>query len=271
MMISSRPLLLAFLLETWIVLICGCGAKRCFVDMTTIGEPNVTKKREPLRPNYLDLSKKLIQKGYYEIALNNLKKISKSHKNDPEVFYLIGLCESRLHKYKDAEKTFLRVLSLNKNCARAYNQLGLLYDLEKRHKQATKMYERAISLNPARAEFYNNLGYNLLILREIKRAKECFLKALAIDPNYKRAINNLAFCYILSGNERSAFLLLKRLYPIPVVYYNLGVLYEVMGRWEKAYKMYKKSFDMDPHLKNVKNDKHFTMLEKRIKKNLKRR
>ncbi len=261
-MIKNRPLLLIFLLETWIVLICGCGTKKNLVNMTTPKNLNIAQEKRPVRPDYLDLSKKLIQKGYYEIALNNLKRLSNSHKNDPEVFYLMGLCESRLGKYKDAERSFLEVLSLNKDCARTYNQLGLLYDLQKRHNQATKMYEQAISLNPARAEFYNNLGFNLLILKKIKKAKECFLKAIAIDPAYKKAINNLAFSYILLGEEKKAFLLLRKLYPIPVVYYNLGVLYEVMERWEMAYKLYKKSFEMDPHLKN---DKHLAMLEKRIK------
>jgi len=262
-MIKNRPLLLIFLLETWIVLICGCGTKKSLVKPTVPEKKlDITQKKKPIRPDYLDLSKRLIQKGYYEIALSNLKKLSNSHKDDPEVFYLMGLCESRLGRYKDAERSFFKVLSLNKDCARAYNQLGLLYDLQKRHNQATKMYEQAISLNPARAEFYNNLGFNLLILKKIKKAKECFLKAIAIDPAYKKAINNLAFSYILLGEEKKAFLLLRKLYPIPVVYYNLGVLYEVMERWEMAYKLYKKSFEMDPHLKN---DKHLAMLEKRIK------
>ncbi|GAB6163359.1 hypothetical protein JCM12298_25190 [Desulfothermus naphthae] len=266
---NNRYLLCSFLLLIWIVFISSCGIKKESPGLE-IKEPeelNIIQKKEQLKPNYLDLSKKLIQKGYYEIALNNLKKLSSSHEKDPEVFYLIGLCESKLHKYKDAERSFLKVLSLNKQCARAYNQLGLLYDLEKRHNQATKMYEQAISLNPARPEFYNNLGYNLLILKKIKKAKECFLKALAIDPANKKAINNLAFSYILSGQEKNAFVLLKKLYPTPVVYYNLGVLYEVMGRWEMAYKMYKKSFDMDPRLKK---DKHLALLEEKIKKTLKK-
>ncbi len=267
-MISNKSLLLFSLFGTWIVLVSGCGPKKHFARVKIPERPNISRKKEAAKADYRDLAKRLIQNGYYEIALNILERLSSSHPRDPEVFYLIGLCQSRLHKYEKAEKSFLRVLSLKKDCARAYNQLGLLYDLQKRHEQATKMYERAISLNPARAEFYNNLGYNLLILKKITKARECFLKAIAIDPDYKKAINNLAFCYVLMGDKKKAFLLLKKLYSTPVVYYNLAVLYEATGNLEEAYRLYRKSFDMDPHLKNAD---HLALLEEKMIKTLKGR
>ncbi len=205
-----------------------------------------------LKPDYLKLSKELIKKKFYDVALIQLKKVKKNKKNEAEIYFLMGKCNKGNKKYSKAEKNFHKVIVVNPDYAPAYNGLGLIYDMTGRRKKSEIFYKKAIRLNPARADFYNNLGFSKIISKKYKEAKPALLKSIALKPDFIRAKNNLALVYIMTEEDEKAFKILKNIFPLNIAFYNMGALYIKKGDRKKADTMYEKSVELHTEFKQGK-------------------
>ena len=207
---------------------------------------NSYKSDKNLKPDYLELSKELIKQGFYDVALAQLEK---TEKNNAEIYFLMGKCNSGNREYLKAEKNFQRSIDLNSDYAPAYNGLGLIYDMTEKREKAWRFYKKAIRLNPARADFYNNLGFSEIIAKKYNEAKLNLLKSIALNPDFIRAKNNLALTYIMTEKDEKAFAILKNIFPLNIACYNMGALYIKKGDKEKADEMYKKAIELHPEFK----------------------
>lgn len=118
----------------------------------------------------------------------------------------------------EAERLYRQLHQLEPGNADVIHLLGVAASHQGRYDEARQLMERSIALDPRVARYHNNYGTMLLDqLREYQAAAACYLKALEIDPN-------------LSG-----------------AYYNLGLAYFHLNRWEDSLKAYEKALSLDPN------------------------
>ena len=205
-------------------------------------------------PLHLGVTRMLIAKGYYELALAQLREIIKKDPKNPEIYYLMGCAFREKKMFKEAHKSFNKAISLAPEYANAYDGLGITYDLEGRHKEAVKMYKKAISINPGIAKFYNNLGFSLYLQGDFTKAIEAFQKALHIDPDNKKFFNNLGYAYGMKGEYETAWQVFKKGGDIATAYNNMGFVYQMNGDLERAEEMYEKALEVKPNFMKAYNN-----------------
>ena len=90
------------------------------------------KENRNARPNHLALARTLADKGFYDIALNQLAEAKKTHARNPELFYLMGVCYRSKKAYETAVSQFKQALNYDPKFAPAHAGLGhdLPYDGE---------------------------------------------------------------------------------------------------------------------------------------------
>ena len=78
---------------------------------------------------------------------------------DAEIENNLGMAYMEQQRIDDAEKRFLRSLSINKRFALAHYNLGVLYQNQKQdYKKAVQHYEQAVLIQPGNYAAYMNLG-----------------------------------------------------------------------------------------------------------------
>ncbi len=202
--------------------------------------------RHDIKPDYLKLARDLINKGFYDVALLQLKKAVKNDSANPEIYFLMGKCNRESSQFKASEKDFQKALEIDPKFAPAHDGLGLLYDLIEKREAAQEQYQKAIALNPARPDFYNNLGFSKLLAGKYVEAKSDLLKSLALQPGFTKAEANLALCCIMTNDDKKAFALLRKTYTYPAACRNMAALYKFKGDTQKALEMIDKAAKADP-------------------------
>ena len=96
------------------------------------------------------------------------------------------------------------------------------------------------------AGFYKDFGDRFMHRSEYEKAIEQYIIALCVKPDYADVIVNLAVAYIYTDRFEAAEDLLKQSLALVgtqtgVIYYNLGLLYERLGRNSDAISSYKQT------------------------------
>ena len=190
------------------------------------------RKEKNAHPNYLGLARTLAAKGFYDVALVQLKDAEKTDGKNPEVFYLKGVCFRGKKEYKNAVSQFKKAVSVDPGYS----------------------YTKAIKLDPGISLFYNNLGVSLMADGKVEKAIESFQKCIALDPNSRRAVNNLGLAYGRLGKDDKALAIFKRLGDEAVAYNNMGYVCQMRGDRKKAIEMYKKAIAVNPDFAAAKRN-----------------
>jgi tetratricopeptide (TPR) repeat protein len=187
--------------------------------------------------------------------------------------------------FPGAERVLLRLLSEDRNNAIYNFSLGVVYAILSDFLHAKLYLKIASNLEPSNVEILNNLGNVLCELKEFNDALNCFslaiklssssnaslffnrgranhinknyldaindyITALHISPHFLDAQNNLSLCYILTGNLKSAEIILKDLlkqYPHQFTYHlNLANLYFSLYDKQNCIFHYKKVLELEP-------------------------
>ena len=185
------------------------------------------KVNSKIEPDHLKLAGELAGRGFYDVALVQLKEAKKKDPQNAKIYTLMGKCKRENKDYNEAREDFKKAILLNPDCASAYNGLGLVYDMTEKREMAWKCYKKAVSLNPARADFYNNLGFSEIIGKRYEDAEKHLIISITLSPDFKRAKNNLAFCYIMTGKEEKAFNILKKNTSTAIADSNMKALHQL--------------------------------------------
>jgi len=212
------------------------------------------RKEKNAHPNYLGLARTLAAKGFYDVALVQLKDAEKTDGKNPEVFYLKGVCFRGKKEYKKAVSQFKKAVSVDPGYSYAYAGLGIMYDVTGESQKAVEYYTKAIKLDPGISLFYNNLGVSLMADGKVEKAIESFQKCIALDPNSRRAVNNLGLAYGRLGKDDKALAIFKRLGDEAVAYNNMGYVCQMRGDRKKAIEMYKKAIAVNPDFAAAKRN-----------------
>jgi Flp pilus assembly protein TadD len=227
--------------------------KEAIENKAAVREMQLRNKKKA-HPNYLALARTLAEKGFYDIALNQLKEAEKTNGKNPELFYLKGVCLRGKKEYEKAVFQFERAICIDPDYSYAYDGLGITYDMTGDPQMAAECYRKAIQLNPGNTIFYNNLGVSLMAGGKAEEAVENLRKSIAIKPDFNRAINNLGLAYGMLGKDDKAFAIFKRLGNEAVAYNNMGYVYQLRNDREKAAEMYRRAIELNPDLKSAKRN-----------------
>lgn len=83
--------------------------------------------------------------------------------------------------FKEAEKTFVEVLTLNPEHLDANNKLGLIYLKTNRFSKAEAVFKQLITLEPRNPVYYSNLGLAFYNQNKLLDAKDAYDKSIMLD------------------------------------------------------------------------------------------
>ncbi|HKE01671.1 MAG TPA: tetratricopeptide repeat protein [Planctomycetota bacterium] len=137
------------------------------------------------------------------------------------------------HRRKPAERAFAEAFRLQ---------------AEGRFAEAERGYRRSIALH-ASAEAHTFLGWTLSFLGRLSEAIAECRRAIEIDPDFGNPYNDIGAYLIQQGKVEDAIPWLERAkvakryecahYP----HYNLGRVYELLGRFPEALREYREALD----------------------------
>lgn len=137
----------------------------------------------------------------------------------------------------------------------------------KDYKGALKIYEEIVGINPNNIDSLLNIGIFYFDSWDLKKAEEFFSKALQIDPNNVLANFDMGS---LKGEqeqrEEEIKYYLKAIEINPLyadVYYNLGLAWRILGKYENAILCYKRYLDLT---RNRKDEIEIAIIEGEIER-----
>jgi len=104
-------------------------------------------------------------------------------KNNPEAYYLRGVCKSLLDKNKEAIEDFNLAIRYNPKYAEAYFEKAFSHYALDENETALSFYTKAIEIDPEYAEAYMNRGSVKHNLNNIKGACEDWAMAESMGLN----------------------------------------------------------------------------------------
>lgn len=184
--------------------------------------------------------------GYYGIV----QKTTTAYFKDALELYLKGSLD-------EAEKGFMKDLSLNPDNIYSYISLGIIYDKRRDFEKAIEMHKSAIDLDPTNETIYNNLATTYFNLDRPKAAIETYKKALEINPDSSVIKNNLAWVYASEGiNLDEGINMMKALIdkePAKAQYMEtLSELYYRKGMYDDALKEIRRAIEIEPDNENLR-------------------
>jgi len=161
-------------------------------------------------------------------------------RNDPDIYYDIGLMYLELKDPQKAEEYLRKAVGLNGKGAIYWYKLGDAYYDTGRLEKAFRCYDRyrSLALGSVDPELFYKMGLVAYKLKRAKKALYYFRLAIYTSENLAGVYYNLGNAYFMLGNYKMAkwayLHSLKLRKDNPDVLYNLAKTYEAMGNKEKA-------------------------------------
>ena len=139
---------------------------------------------------------------------------------------------------QEAINVFKKALEVNPNSPRILEQMAIAYEQVKDYPNAIQTYRKAIALDEDGLELRKGLAQALLDNKQDDEAEKEFLKILEADPDEGVAYFRLAQIYknrrdfdkALAHYNKASSILVGSL----EISFNIALLYEELGRYEKA-------------------------------------
>ncbi len=157
-------------------------------------------------------------------------------------------------RYKEAADVYQKFLIRDSGNALAWNNLGLCQQKLNKYSVAEESFQKAIKMAPEDAQAYNNLAGLKLQQDDFKAAEKLYLDAISKDPDYPFTYNNLASLYRKQGKIFKAIEKYKQAIdraPTAEIYYNLGLLYFQMKKYDDMLETFQKALQMQPRFAEV--------------------
>lgn len=158
----------------------------------------------------------LYQKGDFVRAKETFEFALKQKPEDPNLLYNLAQCHDQLGENQKAEEVYRLCLQKDPNHPSAQHSLARLLMLEGRRGEATKTIETWLASQPKSAEAYVQDAWRWQQDGDLLKAQGRLQQALELDPRNVRAL------------------------------VNLGVLYELMERPDRALALYEKALREQP-------------------------
>ncbi len=225
-----------------------------------------------------DMAKKFYIQGLlYEVdgdlenALLNYRKSLEANSRNSYLYGKTGRTLLRQKKYAEAEKMFLKAISLDEKEAENYLNLGLVYYYKKSYDKAVSFIEKGLKIKefpsyrmvlcdlyastgqyekslvsyrilidtfPSNFLLHYNSGLLLKNLERLNEAEDAFLKAIKLQPAFFKSYIELGSIYEKSNRTEDALNNYKKAMELspddPVAYEKLTELYIKQSNWQEV-------------------------------------
>ena len=207
----------------------------------------------------------IIAKSYYEQENYGecLKYCEQAFKEDPkraETPYIAGRSLVEMSNYKKAAGCYEQALERDSTKMNWMYELGLVYYAIPDDKKAIYWFEKAASKGYVRSNDYlENLANAYLNLKNYEKGLSLMQEVLQRKPADQELLYNIADAYYQTGKYQDAIDYWDKILAIDKqnasALYMIGLSYQKKGEKEKGQQLCDKAIQMDPSLKNLKEEK----------------
>jgi tetratricopeptide (TPR) repeat protein len=207
----------------------------------------------------------IIAKSYYEQENYGecLKYCEQAFKEDPkraETPYIAGRSFVEMSNYKKAAGCFEQAIERDSSKANWMYEAGLVYYAIPDDKKAIYWFERAGAKGYARSNDYlENLANAYLNTKNYEKGLSLLQEVLQRKPADQELLYNVADAYYQTGKYDDAINYWDKILAIDKqnasALYMIGMAYQKKGEKEKGQQLCDKAIQMDPSLKNLKEEK----------------
>jgi predicted O-linked N-acetylglucosamine transferase (SPINDLY family) len=160
------------------------------------------------------------------VAFEDILRVDRS---DAEVWYYLGIIETRFGAYDKAEQHLRQATALRPQLEQAWYWLGNVQTYLGKAAEAAQSYERLLQLSPANIVAWNKLGRAQIESGRHTDAERCFRHVLQLKPDHAEA------------------------------HVSLGQILSFHGRTEDAQEHYRRAFEIDPDSPRAAIGYHLTL------------
>ncbi|MCS3796976.1 tetratricopeptide repeat protein [Niastella sp. OAS944] len=207
----------------------------------------------------------IIAKSFYEQGNYGecLKYCEQAFKEDPkraETPYIAGRSLVEMSNYKKAAGCFEQAIERDSTKAGWMYEAGLVYYAVPDDKKAIYWFERAAAKGYNRSnDFIENLANAYLNTKNYDKGLALLKEALQRKPQDMELLDNIADAYYHTGKYDDAITHWDKVLEIDKTkasaLYMIGLSYQKKGEKEKGQQLCDKAIQMDPSLKNLKEEK----------------
>ena len=149
-------------------------------------------------------------------------------------------------QYRDA-------LKLDPNHVKSMYRLGVVYAQQKKYGDAIDVWKQYIKATGGAAEAYGNLGFCYELAGQPAEAEEAYRKGIRNDPRNQPCRVNYGLMLVRLGRVGEGKLQLQAVLEPAEVHYNVGSVYETLGRREQAKIEYRQALALDPAMADAQS------------------
>ncbi len=196
----------------------------------------------------------------FDLAANEyILLLNLAAEDDPantEVYMYLGQLYFAQEKYSKAIQQFKKILEIDPENVTALHFFGSIFLAIGEYANAETALSRALELQPAHSEALNSLGY-LYVQQGIHldKAMRLIRQAIKIDPANGAYYDSLGWALYKKGRYAESLVALQKaegLVEDELLYDHLGDVYKALKDYPRALQYWRKSLDLDPHQRNVK-------------------
>ncbi|KAH9075762.1 hypothetical protein EDB83DRAFT_2515455 [Lactarius deliciosus] len=213
-----------------------------------------------------------LQKAYsaYQHALYSLP----NPKENPKLWYGIGILYDRYGSLDNAEEAFSSVLKMDKDFDKS-NEIGHVYEQQGDHVRAREAYERVVAENPVHAKVLQQLGWLYhqdgpsfqnqdLAIQYLTKSLEAGEEVLSLCPAHIESLSDPsdAQSWYLLGRAYMAGQKYNKAYEAyqqavyrdgrnPTFWCSIGVLYFQINQYRDALDAYSRAIRINPYIPEV--------------------
>jgi tetratricopeptide (TPR) repeat protein len=149
--------------------------------------------------SYNGLGSVYLKKKEYHLALKNYKKSIRINKKNLSARLNIVKLLVELQKYQKAELILDKLLIIDQNNYENYYIKGIINKRLRKFKTSKENYLKSIKLNPNHHLSYNEIGYLFYLNKDFKNAYLYMNKSIAINKSFKEGFLNRGMLNLLTG------------------------------------------------------------------------
>lgn len=187
------------------------------------------------------------QAGNLDLAKKLYLDIIKATPKDYKALHLLGILLAQRQEFTESLGFIEQALKINPESSELHNCMGDILRNLNQYEAAVLSYQKALQLNPD-SNTYNlacknliyllhKLGVTLINEKKYEEAIFYFKEILSLQPEHAEALSNLGAIFLLQKDPVNAlpyFLKLLKLTQDFDVYYNIGVIYMDLSRFDEA-------------------------------------
>ncbi|CRF35450.1 hypothetical protein BRSU_2663 [Brachyspira suanatina] len=191
----------------------------------------------------------LIEEKHFEEAIKLCDEAIEKDDKDEYAYFLKSNCYFELEDYDIAIENLNKVTDLNPNNGNAYFSKGFFYSILKKYEKSIENYSKSIELNPNNENGYISRGFIKSNLKMYEESIEDYNKSIELNSNneiafisrgfsklnlkmYEEAIKDFNKVIELNPEEQSAYL-------------NIGVLKSNLKLYEESIKDFNKVIELN--------------------------